>query len=140
MAENKTRVTNVTVADFLDQVQPPQRQDDARVVCELMQRLSGNEPRMWGPSIIGFGVEHYRTPAGREGDVCRIGFSPRKPQLVFYIGAVSQPDLLAKLGKHSTGKGCLYIKRLADIDSSVLEALIQRRLERGEGPDAPATG
>ena len=81
---------------------------------------------MWGPSIIGFGTHHYRYESGREGDICRIGFSTRKAQLVFYIGAGSGrlDSLLATLGKHSTGKGCLYIKKLSDVNRAVLEAMI----------------
>ena len=87
---------------------------------------------MWGPSIVGFGAYHYRYASGREGDTCRIGFSPRAKELVLYIGATDPDvaDLLAKLGKHKTGKGCLYLKRLADVDTAVLEAMIGAGMRR----------
>lgn len=126
MAENKTQATDASVEAFLAKVEPEQRRDDGRVVAEMMARITGEPARMWGPSIIGFGTHHYRYESGREGDICRIGFSPRKAQLVFYIGAGSGrlDSLLATLGKHSTGKGCLYIKKLSDVDRSVLEAMI----------------
>ena len=126
MAENKTQATDVSVEAFLAQVEPEQRRDDGRVVTEMMARITGEPATMWGPSIIGFGTHHYRYESGREGDICRIGFSPRKAQLVFYIGAGSGrvDPLLAKLGKHSTGKGCLYIRKLSDVNRGVLEAMI----------------
>lgn len=128
MAENKTIATALGVDDFLATVEPEQRRDDGRVVRDMMARITGAPAILWGPSIIGFGTHHYRYESGREGDICRIGFSPRKAQLVFYIGAGSGrlDDLLARLGKHSTGKGCLYVKRLADVDMAVLEAMIAR--------------
>lgn len=129
MAKNKTKVTEVAVSDFLGRVEPPHRQADAKVVCELMQRVSGFEPKMWGPTIVGFGQRHYRYASGREGDTLLVGFSPRKASLVFYIGAVAQPQLLVRLGKHTTGRSCLYVRSLADIDLSLLETMIERSLE-----------
>ncbi|MEO6216897.1 MAG: DUF1801 domain-containing protein [Sphingomonas sp.] len=128
MAENKTQATEASVEAFLAKVEPEQRRDDGRLVAEMMARITGEPATMWGPSIIGFGTRHYRYESGREGDICRIGFSPRKAQLVFYVGAGSGrlDPLLAKLDKHSTGKGCLYIKKLADVDQAVLEALIAK--------------
>jgi hypothetical protein len=128
MAESKTRATDGSVDAFLAGVEPEQRQADGRAVCAMMARITGEPGVMWGPSIIGFGSHHYRYESGREGDICRIGFSPRKAQLVFYIGAGSGrlDALLAKLGKHSTGKGCLYVKKLADVDLAVLEAMIAK--------------
>jgi len=128
MAENKTQATEASVEAFLAKVEPEQRRDDGRRVAEMMARITGEPATMWGPSIIGFGTHHYRYESGREGDICRIGFSPRKAQLVFYVGAGSGrlDPLLAKLGKHSTGKGCLYIKKLADVDQAMLEALIAK--------------
>jgi len=125
-AENKTKATEVSVADFVDRVEPEQRQADARVVIDLMARISGEPARMWGPSIIGFGVHRYRYESGREGEICRIGFSPRKPQLVFYLGTSfpGRDAMLAQLGKHTTGKGCLYIKKLGDVDMTVLEHMV----------------
>ena len=128
MAENKTKATDVSVEAFLAKVEPEQRREDGRLVAGMMARITGEPATMWGPSIIGFGTHHYRYESGREGDICRIGFSPRKAQLVFYVGAGSGrlDPLLAKLGKQSTGKGCLYIRKLADVDQAVLEALIAK--------------
>ena len=128
MAENKTQATDASVEAFLAKVEPEQRREDGRLVAAMMARITGEPATMWGPSIIGFGTHHYRYESGREGDICRIGFSPRKAQLVFYVGAGSGrlDSLLAKLGKHSTGKGCLYIKKLADVDQATLEALISK--------------
>lgn len=131
-AENKTRQTEADVDAFLAAVEPPARRDEAVIVRELMQRLSGEPAKLWGPNIIGFGSVHYRYESGREGDMPAIAFSPRKPQLVFYGlgGADRHPDLLARLGKHSTGKGCVYLKRLSDADMGVLEELVTASLAR----------
>jgi len=128
MAANKTQATDASVEAFLAKVEPEQRRVDGHVVTEMMARITGEPATMWGPSIIGFGTHHFRYESGREGDICRIGFSPRKAQLVFYVGAGSGrlDSLLAKLGKHSTGKGCLYIRKLSDVDQAVLEALIAK--------------
>lgn len=126
MAENKTQATGVSVETFLAGVEPPQRQEDGRVIVDLMTRLTGDPATMWGPSIIGFGHLHYRYESGREGDICRLGFSPRKAQLVFYLGNEfpGRDALLARLGKHGTSKGCLYVRKLADVDMAVLEQMI----------------
>lgn len=125
MPENKTKPTNASVAAFIDAVEPAQRREDAKTVCAMMERLSGEQPVMWGPSIIGFGTCHYRYDSGHEGDMPRIGFSPRKASLVLYIvlGFPRYDALMAKLGKYTTGKSCLYIKKLADVDMVVLEQL-----------------
>ncbi|MFC3079316.1 DUF1801 domain-containing protein [Phenylobacterium terrae] len=125
--EAKTRPTEADVGAFLDRVEPAVRRDDGRVVCELMRKVSGEEPRMWGPSIIGFGRQTYRYASGHSGETSRIGFSPRKGALVFYLwcDAAEQEAQLARLGKHTTGVGCLYIKKLADVDMAVLEELIR---------------
>lgn len=130
MAETKTRTTAVSVEDFIDAVEPPQRQADARVIDAMMRRVTGETPRMWGPTIIGYGQYHYRYDSGHEGDMCRLGFSPRKPQLVLYVltGADGEAELLARLGKHSTGKSCLYVKKLADVDLDVLEEIARHAL------------
>ena len=112
MPENKTKPTAADVGAFLAGVEPEQRRIDGRVILDMMTRLTGEPPVMWGPSIIGFGTLHYRTEAGREGDIGRIGFAPRKAQLVLYL-APSMPGrdaLLTKLGKHSTGKGARYTR------------------------------
>ena len=127
MGENKTKETAAEVAAYLDKVSPAERQADGRVIMALMERLSGEPARMWGPSIIGFGRYHYRYDSGREGDMCRIGFAPRKAEQVFYLAGLEETDLSA-LGRHRRGAGCLYVRRLADIDMAVLETLIGRSL------------
>lgn len=126
-AANKTVETEASIDDFLARVEPPQRVADARVLIAQMAEISGEPPRLWGPSIIGFGSVHYRYESGREGDMPAIAFSPRKAELVLYVGA-STPNiaaLLPDLGKHKTGKGCLYVKKLADVDAGVLDAVIR---------------
>ncbi|HEX2560438.1 DUF1801 domain-containing protein [Phenylobacterium sp.] len=125
--EAKTRPTEADVAAFLDRVEPAVRREDGRVVCELMRKVSGEDPQMWGPSIIGFGRHAYRYASGHTGETSRIGFSPRKGALVFYLScnAAQQESLLARLGKHTTGVGCLYIKKLAEVDMAILEELIR---------------
>lgn len=125
MAENKTRPTEDDVAAFIDSVGPDARREDARTLDTLLRRITGMAPAMWGPSIIGYGRYHYRYESGREGEMCRIGFSPRKAALVLYFNGRTPAfeALLATLGKHESGKGCLYIKRLADVDMAVLEGL-----------------
>lgn len=130
MSEAKTKPTPVNPRDFIDAVEHPVRRADALVLLDLMERLSGEPAAMWGPSIIGFGSYHYRYDSGREGDMCRIGFSPRKAELVLYLvdGFEGHADLLARLGKHRTGVSCLYIKKLADVDMGVVEALITASL------------
>jgi hypothetical protein len=132
MAENKTKPTAVSVDDFLAAVPDPQRRADGKALREMFERISGEAAAMWGPSIVGFGAYHYRYQSGREGDACRIGFSPRAKELVLYIGATDPDvaDLLPRLGKHKTGKGCLYLKRLDDVDQAVLEAMISAGMRR----------
>jgi hypothetical protein len=126
MAENKTQATEAEVTAFIAGVADETRRADAHIIAEMMARLSGAPAKMWGPSIIGFGRYHYKYDSGREGDTLRIGFSPRKGQTVLYLpGIISgQADLRARLGKHKEGKGCLYIKRLADVDAAVLEEMM----------------
>lgn len=122
MAENKTQATAASADAYIDPLEPAARRDDARATCALLADATGEKPVMWGPSIIGFGRYRYRYESGREGEMCRVGFSPRAKELVFY-GLLSAPGndaLLAKLGKHKTGKGCLYVKRLSDVDAEVL--------------------
>jgi Domain of unknown function (DU1801) len=130
MAANKTQQTDASVSTFLDAVADERQREDARAIAAMLHRISGEAPRLWGPSIIGFGSYHYRYDSGREGDMCQIGFSPRKGQTVVYIvdGFAGRDDLLARLGKHKTGKACLYIKRLSDVDMNVLEELCVRSL------------
>jgi hypothetical protein len=126
MAENKTKPTNLSVAAFIDALTDETKRADAKALVKLMQSATGEKPKMWGPSIIGFGSYHYRYESGREGDMPLAGFSPRKAATVLYItaGLIDSEALLAKLGKHTTGKACLYIKKLADVDQKVLEALV----------------
>ncbi len=125
MADNKTKPSKLSVAAFIDALTDPARRSDAKALLKLMQSTAGEKPKMWGPSIIGFGSYHYKYESGREGDMPLIGFSPRKAANVLYgmIGASDSKALLAKLGKHTTGKGCLYIKKLADVDQKILEAM-----------------
>jgi hypothetical protein len=130
MAENKTRATAASVDEFLDSIPDPQRRADAGTLRALMERASGEPAAMWGPSIIGFGSHHYKYASGREGDMCRIGFSPRANALVLYGGFLRSPELLEMLGRHKTGKGCLYIKRLADVDEAVLEEMARAAFDK----------
>jgi len=123
---NKTRPTGAGVDTFLDAVENERRREDARTVKAMMERITGWEPRMWGPSIVGFGEYHYRYDSGREGDFLITGFSPRKKALTIYImpGFARYDALMARLGKFRTGRSCLYINKLDDVDLSVLEELI----------------
>jgi hypothetical protein len=125
MPENKTRPTGASVSEFVNGVANETRRRDAHALIAMMTRVTGVEPQMWGPSIIGFGSQHYRYESGREGDMPRIGFSPRKANLALYLltGARSEAAQLARLGKHTTGVSCLYVNKLADVDMSVLEAM-----------------
>jgi hypothetical protein len=130
MAELKTRPTGAAVDAFLDGVADPQRREDAGRLRAMMERLSGEPARMWGPSIVGFGRYHYKYDSGHEGDMARVGFSPRARELVIYIvPGFGDQGLMDRLGKHRTGKSCLYIKRLADVDEGVLEELIVNSLD-----------
>jgi len=130
MAEIKTKATEVSVDDFIAALPIPQRSEDAKKVRVLFERLTGEPAKMWGPTIIGFGSYHYKYDSGHEGVMCRMGFSPRKAELVLYVltGFAGQPDLLARLGKHRTGKVCLYIKKLSDVDEAVLEEIATKAL------------
>jgi len=130
MAENKTKATRVSPAAFIEKVASEQQRKDSKELIAMMQKITGDPPKMWGPSIIGFGTCHYVYDSGREGDICLTGFSPRKPNLVLYIGAALQNEsLMSKLGKYKTGKGCLYIKKLDDVDRRVLRTLIVKAVE-----------
>ena len=131
---NKTQPTPVPVETFLAGVTPPARREDAQALCTLMARVSGEPARMWGPAIVGFGVRRYRYDSGREGEILRIGFSPRKATLALYVvGSAHDDPLVARLGKFNAGKSCINVKRLIDIDLAVLEALIVRTLASDEG-------
>ena len=130
MTENKTKPTDVSVDEFIDTAAEPRRSEARRVVA-IMREVTGVEPVMWGPSMIGFGSYHYKYESGREGDMLKVGFSPRKAALVLY-GLVYYDEheqdndkLLEKLGPHTRGKGCVYVKKLADIDESILRTMIR---------------
>lgn len=127
MTENKTQPTGASVSEFLNSVPEAQRQTDAWVVCDLMAEVTGQTPRMWGPSMVGFGYHHHKYASGREVDWFVVGFSPRKAALSLYLtsGRPLDSDLLDQLGKHRMGKGCLYVNKLADIDMVVLRRLIE---------------
>lgn len=131
MAELKTQKTDASVEAFLNSVADEGRKRDSFAVLDLMKQVSRAEPKMWGPAIVGFGQYHYKYESGRENDWFPIGFSPRKSNLTLYLtgGLESQADLLAKLGKHKTGKGCIYINKLADVDQSVLRQMLERCLK-----------
>lgn len=126
MAELKTRPTRASVTAFLAGIDDPQQRADARKVAAMMRRATGKRAKMWGASIVGYGSYHYRYASGREGDFMITGYSPRKQALTVYImpGFSRFGRLMAKLGKYKTGKSCLYIKRLSDVDENVLEKLI----------------
>ena len=126
MADNKTKPTKVSVAAFIGALTDETRRTHAKMLVKLMQKASSEKAQMWGPSIIGFGSHHYRYDSGREGDMPLIAFSPRKAATVLYnvTGFSGSDRLLAKLGKHTSGKGCLYVKKLADVDQNVLQALL----------------
>ena len=127
MADNKTKATKLSVAAFIDTLTDETKRADAKALVKLMQSATGEKPAMWGPSIIGFGSYHYTYEPGREGDMPIIGFSPRKAATVLYgLGISDAQTLLAKLGKHTTGKGCVYVKKLADVDRKVLETLVNK--------------
>ena len=127
MPENKTKATALSVTAFLDEVPDEGRRADAKALLKLMQSATGEKPKMWGPSIVGFGSYHYKYDSGREGDWLVTGFSPRKKDLTLYImmGFEKHADLMEKLGKHSHSKSCLYIKRLSDVHIPTLKKLIK---------------
>jgi hypothetical protein len=136
--DRKTRPTSEHVGAFLDAVADDRRRADAREVLDTMRRVTGAEPRMWGDSIVGFGHQPYTTSDGKERDWFAIGLSPRKAALTLYglTSYGSNADLLERLGKHTTGKGCIYVKRLDDLDHEALEALIARAWSANHVEDA----
>jgi hypothetical protein len=135
MADNKTQPTDVTVEQFLATVEPPNRRDEGQRLHELMSAVTGEPGTMWGPSMVGYGVLHYKYASGREGDTMRVGFSPRKAALSLY-GIQDHPEaapLLADLGPHTTGAGCVYVKKLEAVDDTVLRQLVKLAYVRPEG-------
>ena len=141
MTENKTKPTTLSVSAYIDGLTDPTRRADAKELAQIMQRISGEKPKLWGPSIVGFGTYHYRYDSGREGEVPLIGFSPRKAALVLYsmLSHSKAKDLLPRLGKHTTGKGCLYIKKLADVDRKVLDTLINNAVTHYRARTMPSS-
>ena len=134
MAELKTKRNKGDVEAFLNNVADERKRQDSFTILELMTKVTDKEPEMWGDSIIGFGSYHYKYASGREGDWFLTGFSPRKQNLTLYImaGFDEYEQLLGKLGKHSTGKSCLYIKKIEDVDLDVLKELVKRSVEHME--------
>jgi len=128
MAEAKTKATRASVDKYIAAIGDEPRRDDCRALVRLMTRVTKEPPAMWGPSIVGFGSYHYRYASGHEGSSCLAGFAPRKGDISIYVtsGFEGKEALLARLGKHKTGKVCLYVKRLADIDLDTLETLVER--------------
>jgi len=135
MAELKTQRTEASVAEFLDNVADPRRRADAIAVSALIAEETGAEPEMWGSSIVGFGSYHYEYASGQRGDWPAVGLSPRKASLTVYLSAGfdDAADLLSRLGPHSLGKSCLYLKRLSDVDESVLRELVGDAYRRLNG-------
>jgi hypothetical protein len=130
-AKNKTQPTDITPEAFLAGVEPEKKREEALQLDQLFREATGWNPVMWGPSIIGYGSYHYKYATGREGDMCATGFSPRKANHSVYImpGYADFDDILGRLGKHSKGKSCLYIKKLSDVDLDVLAELIKAGLK-----------
>ena len=128
MAKMKTTPTQASVDAYINAVEDAQKRADCRAVAAMMAEVTGAPAQMWGPSIVGFGSYHYRYASGREGDFMETGFAARKRAITLYImaGFSEYGDLLAKLGKHDTGKSCLYVKRLADVDQAVLREMVER--------------
>ncbi len=130
MAEAKTKVNDASVKKFLDAIPDKQVSKDAHAISDLMKAITKSEPKMWGTAIVGFGSYHYKYDSGHEGDICLIGFSPRKKNISLYLvgGFHELEHLMAKLGKHKVGKGCLYINRLEDVDVKILKKVIEHSI------------
>jgi hypothetical protein len=126
MAENKTKVTEASVESYFSAITDDARRKDCEALAKLMTKATKQQPKMWGTSIVGFGSYHYKYESGREGDSCVTGFSSRQGDISIYLMAdfPKREELLAKLGKHKTGKGCLYIRKLSEVDLKVLEQLV----------------
>lgn len=128
MAENKTKLTNASVTEFLNSIENEEKRRDSFTILEMMKEVTGDEPKMWGESIVGFGRYQYKYASGREGDWFLAGFSPRKQNLTLYImaGFDNYGSLLSKLGKYKTGKSCLYVNKIADVNADVLIELVKQ--------------
>jgi len=131
VAENKTKATGASVTAFINSIDDRQKRADARKVAAMMRKATGKRAKLWGPSIVGYGTYHYKYASGREGDFLMTGFSPRKQALTVYVipGFEHFETLMNKLGKYKTGKSCLYIKWLSDVDEKILEQLINRSVK-----------
>jgi len=132
MAEPKTKQTKASVSAFLNAIPEEGKRKDSKAIAKMMQKVSGEKPYMWGTSIVGFGKFHYKYASGHEGDTCIVGFSPRKQNLTLYLypGFHAEEKLLSKLGKFKLGKGCLYINKLSDVDTTVLEDLVAQAVRK----------
>ena len=139
MAELKTKLSDASVEVFLDGIADEAKRRDSYAILAMMQEVTGVEGKMWGDSIVGFGSYHYKYASGREADWPLVGFSPRKQNLTLYImsGFEQYDELLQRLGKHSTGKACLYVKRLADVDPAVLRELVKLSVEHMVSTNSP---
>lgn len=137
MSELKTKVTDASVEDFLNSVENEQARKDCFEISKMMEAVTKAKPKMWGASIVGFGSYHYIGKSGREGDWMLTGFSPRKQNLTLYLmhGFDSEKDLLQRLGKHKTSMGCLYIKKLDDVDRKVLKELVAASVKKTKSQD-----
>jgi hypothetical protein len=125
MAKNKTNATAAGVTTFIDKVEDEQKRDDAYAIIKIMQEASGFDPVMWGPSIVGFGTHHYKYASGHQGDMPLAGFSPRKSAMVLYVSlGDKREEFLKKFGKHKPSKGCVYFKKLEDVDVSTLKKMV----------------
>lgn len=131
MAQNKTKVTEASVEGYLAAISDDERRRDCEALAKRMAKITGQEPKMWGTSIVGFGSYHYVYESGREGDACVVGFSSRKGDISVYLSPTfpEREALLAKLGKHKEGKGCVYLRRLADVDLAVLDRMIEKAVD-----------
>jgi hypothetical protein len=131
MSDLKTKKTKASVAAFLNDIEDDQKRKDSKAVAKIMKEITGESPKMWGTSIVGYGSYHYKYASGQEGDWPVTGFAPRKQALTLYImsGFKEYTPLLEKLGKHKTGKACLYIKKLEDVDEKILRELIKRSVK-----------
>ncbi|MGH8924652.1 MAG: DUF1801 domain-containing protein [Acidimicrobiia bacterium] len=142
MTELKTKPTMISVKDFIDGIEDTQQRQDSKRLLSMMKRATGENPKLWGSKIVGFGEYHYKYASGREGDWFRIGFAPRKKQMTLYVmsGFVGFEALLSQLGKHSLGKGCLYLKNLDSVDEKVLVELMEQSLAHLEATERVVGG
>ena len=134
MAKNKTTETTGSVTDFINKVSDETKRNDCLHIIKLMQKQTGFKPKMWGPAIVGFGSYHYKYDSGREGDAPLVAFSPRANAITLYLSSAfdNREELLQKFGKHKTGKGCIYIKKLGDVDQEILKVMVTNSFEHAK--------